>query len=61
MDRGGRRWARFGYPLMGIEANCVEVLTIGKSESNDTAIRSAVSQAFNKLLNEGTWVEDGAQ
>lgn len=41
-----------GYPLMDLSLTVTRV-DYREEETTDTAVRSAVSQAFNKLLNEG--------
>lgn len=46
---------KFGYPLMDLKLTVLKV-DFREDESNDTAVRSAVSQAFNKLLNDGSLV-----
>ena len=43
---------KFGYPLMNLKLTVTRV-DYREEESTDTAIRSAVAQAFNKLLQEG--------
>lgn len=50
-DGGGK----FGYPMMDLKLTVTRV-DYREEESTDTAIRSAVSQAFNKVLNEGAMV-----
>lgn len=50
-DGGGK----FGYPMMDLKLTVTRV-DYREEESTDTAIRSAVSQAFNKILNEGSMV-----
>lgn len=46
---------KFGYPLMDLKLTVLKV-DFREGESTDTAVRSAVSQVFNKLLNEGSLV-----
>lgn len=46
---------KLGFPLMDLSLTVMKV-DYREEESTDTAIRSAVSQAFNKLLNEGDMV-----
>lgn len=46
---------KLGFPLMDLSLTVTKV-DYREDETTDTAIRSAVSQAFNKLLNEGDMV-----
>ena len=46
---------KFGYPLMDLRLTVTKV-DFRELESTETAIRSAVAQAFGKLLNEGSMV-----
>ncbi|MCR9199767.1 MAG: elongation factor G [Planctomycetaceae bacterium] len=46
---------KLGFPLMDLSLTVVKV-DYREEESTDTAIRSAVSQAFNKFLNQGDMV-----
>lgn len=50
-DGGGK----FGFPMMDLKLTVTRV-DYREEESTDTAIRSAVSQAFNKILSEGSLV-----
>lgn len=46
---------RFGYPLMELKLT-VNKVSYREEESTDTAVRSAVSQAFNKVLQDGNLI-----
>lgn len=46
---------RFGYPLMDLKLSVTKV-SVRDVETTDTAIRSAVAQAFNRILQEGQLV-----
>lgn len=46
---------KYGCPLMDLSLTVMKV-NYREDETSDTAVRSAVSQAFNKLLNEGSMV-----
>ncbi|MGB4711298.1 MAG: elongation factor G [Fuerstiella sp.] len=46
---------KFGYPLMDLRLTVTKI-DFRELESTETAIRSAVAQAFGKLLNEGSMV-----
>ncbi|MCA9083734.1 MAG: elongation factor G [Planctomycetaceae bacterium] len=43
---------QFGFPLMDLRL-CVNKVDFREAESNDTAVRSAVAQAFAKILSQG--------
>lgn len=46
---------KFGYPLMDLKLTVTDV-DYREDGSNDTAVRSAVSQAFNRLIQDGEFV-----
>ncbi|MEP3478383.1 MAG: elongation factor G [Fuerstiella sp.] len=46
---------KFGYPLMDLQLTVTGV-DYREDGTNDTAVRSAVSQAFNRLIQEGDFV-----
>ena len=55
LDGEANGGGKFGYPLMDLRLTVTKV-DFREEESTDTAIRSAVSQAFNKVLQDGKLV-----